>query len=445
MNARKSLALTAVVAVTALGLAACGSGGSGDANTPSGGTTTAGGTETTAGGGSDSGTLTVWENNTNGDQGTQFWDWVKTGYAKVQPGISLNIVPIQNEDMDGKLQTSLGGADAPNAFFQAGGGKLAAQVEAGYLAEITDGTTEIPDGAYAAHEVDGKKYAMPMTVLPGGLFYSKDLFEQAGITTPPTTIAELNDAVTKLKAIGVAPIALGGKDSWPAAHWYYWFALRVCSQDALSKAAADADLSDPCFLKAGQELQTFAATKPFNDGFLTTSAQQGGGSSAGLVANHLAAMELMGAWEPGVVGSLTPDQKPLPDLGFFPFPAVEGGAGDPSAMMGGVDAFSCTSGNLEKECLNFLNYLGSADVQAKYATLMSAPPANSKAASAVTDPLLQQIQGYYGKAAYVSLWLDTRLGSTVGDALNAGVVDMLGGSGSPQAVIDGVKSAVDKG
>ena len=31
------------------------------------------------------------------------------------------------------------------------------------------------------------------------------------------------------------------------------------------------------------------------------------------------------------------------------------------------------------------------------------------------------------------------------DALNAGVVDMLGGSGSPQAVIDGVKSAVDKG
>lgn len=439
MNARKSLAITAVAAVAALGLAACSSNGGGT-ETPTGGATTADG-----GTGGDSGTLTVWENNTNGDLGTQFWGWVQTEYAKVQPGITLNIVPVQNEDMDGKLQTSLGGADAPNAFFQAGGGKLAAQVEAGYLAEITDGTTDIPDSAYAAHEVDGKKYAMPMTVLPGGIFYSKDLFEQAGITTPPTTIEELNDAVTKLKAIGVAPIALGAKDSWPAAHWFYWFALRVCSQDTLADAAANADLSDPCFLKAGEALQTFAGTKPFNDGFLTTSAQQGAGSSAGLLANHLAAMELMGAWEPGVVGSLTPDQKNLPDLGFFPFPAVEGGAGDPSAMMGGVDAFSCTSGKMEKECLNFLNFLGSTDVQSKYATLMSAPPANTKAAAAVTDPLLQQIQDYYGKAAYVSLWLDTRLGSTVGDALNAGVVDMLGGSGSPQAIIDGVKSAVDKG
>ena len=123
MNARKSLAITAVVAVAALGLAACSSNGGGD-DTPTGGATTADG-----GTGGDSGTLTVWENNTNGDLGTQFWDWVKTEYAKAQPGITLNIVPVQNEDMDGKLQTSLGGADAPNAFFQAGGGKLAVGVD----------------------------------------------------------------------------------------------------------------------------------------------------------------------------------------------------------------------------------------------------------------------------------------------------------------------------
>ena len=46
MNARKSLALTAALAVTALGLAACSSGGGND--TPTGGATSASGTETSA-------------------------------------------------------------------------------------------------------------------------------------------------------------------------------------------------------------------------------------------------------------------------------------------------------------------------------------------------------------------------------------------------------------
>ena len=49
--------------------------------------------------------------------------------------------------------------------------------------------------------------------------------------------------------------------------------------------------------------QDFAATEPFNQGFLTTPAQQGATSSAGLLANDQAAMELMGAWNPGVIAA----------------------------------------------------------------------------------------------------------------------------------------------
>ena len=122
---------------------------------------------------------------------------------------------------------------------------------------------------------------------------------QAGVTETPTTFDELSDAVDKLKAAGIAPIALGAKDAWPAAHWFYFFALRECSQDVMAGLAKDPSFSDECFLRAGEDLADFAATEPFNEGFLTTSAQQGAGSSAGLVANHKAAMELMGAWDPG--------------------------------------------------------------------------------------------------------------------------------------------------
>ena len=165
---------------------------------------------------------------------------------------------------------------------------------------------------------------MPMSILPGGIYYSQDLFEQAGITDTPKTIEDLEGAVDKLKAAGIAPIALGAKDAWPAAHWYYFFALRACSQETLDKAAADMTFDDPCWLKAGEDLAGVRRDRAVQRGLPDHLRPAGRGSSAGLVANHQAAMELMGAWDPGVIASLTPDQKPLPDLGLVPLPGDRG-------------------------------------------------------------------------------------------------------------------------
>jgi hypothetical protein len=50
--------------------------------------------------------------------------------------------------------------------------------------------------------------------------------------------------------------------------------------------------------RRGEDLADFAATEPYNEGFLTTSAQQGAGSSAGLRRQPQGGMELMGAWDP---------------------------------------------------------------------------------------------------------------------------------------------------
>jgi len=80
----------------------------------------------------------------------------------------------------------------------------------------------VGDAALSAFAVDGKIYGMPMSILPGGIYYSKDLFKQAGIVGTPTTLADLEADVAKLKTAGIAPIALGAKDAWPAAHWYYF-------------------------------------------------------------------------------------------------------------------------------------------------------------------------------------------------------------------------------
>lgn len=434
MRARKSLAVTAAVIAGAMGLAACGS-GSGDASATQG---SSGGKVT----------MTFWHNSTTGD-GKAFWDETVAAFEQANPNVTIKVQAIQNEDMDGKLQTALNSGDAPDIFLARGGGKLADVVAAGQAQDLTDKITAatksaLGDAPFSAFTIDGKVYGMPMSVLPGGIFYSKDLFKQAGITETPKTVDDLENAVQKLKDAGIQPISLGAKDAWPAAHWWYFFALRECSQDTMDQAAASKDFSDPCWLKAGQDVQDFAATKPFNEGFLTTSAQQGANSSAGLLANHKAAMELMGAWEPGVVASLTADKKALADLGWFPFPSVSGGSGGEGAMMGGVDGYSC-SAKAPAACADFLNFAAQKEYQEKYATAFQTLPASKDAQSVVTDPSLLDVLKAYNTAPYVELWLDTMYGASVGNALNSGVVNMLAGKGTPQDIVAGVAAAVAKG
>ncbi|PFG30544.1 ABC transporter substrate-binding protein [Paramicrobacterium agarici] len=392
--------------------------------------------------------MTLWHNSTTGD-GKQFWEDAAAAFEKDHDGVTIRIQALQNEDLDGKLQTALNSGNAPDIFLQRGGGKMAAMVDAGQLMDITNELSDtaqeqISKETFAAETYQDKIWAMPIAVLPGGMFYSQDLFDEAGISENPETIDDLEGAVGKLKDAGISPIALGAKDAWPAAHWYYFFALRECSSDVMLETADTMDFSDGCWLKAAEDLEDFASIEPFNEGFLTTSAQQGAGSSAGLIANHQAAMELMGAWDPGVIGSLTPDEKPLPDLAWFPFPEVPGGNGEPGSMMGGVDGYSC-SASAPPECVEFLNYLATADVQENYYKAFNAPPVNTEAQKAVTEPYLKQILEAYNEAPFVSQWLDTVYGLNVGNALNVAVVDLLAGQGTPKDIIDAVTVAAKKG
>ncbi|MGM7670955.1 extracellular solute-binding protein [Microbacterium sp. A84] len=403
------------------------------------------------GGGEEAGgdtTLTMWHNSTTGD-GKQYWEDAAAAFHEENPEVTVKVTSIQNEDMDGKLQTAVNSGDMPDIFMARGGGKLADIVEAGKVKDLTslidaDVKSALGDAPFSAFTIDGKIYGVPTAVLPGGIFYSKDLFEQAGISSEPTSIDELEAAVQKLKDAGIDPIALGAKDAWPAAHWYYFFAVRACGQDVIESLSTAPDFTDQCWLDAAENLSDFAATEPFNNGFLTTSAQQGANSSAGLVANHKAAMELMGAWNVGVIASLTPDEQPLADLGWFPFPEVSGGDGTPGAMMGGVDGYSC-SVDSPAACEQFLNFVSSKKWQEGYATAYQTIPANQDAQGAVTDPSLIPLMAAYSKAPYVSLWLDTALGQNVGNALNTGIVELLAGQGNPQKLVDSIANAAARG
>jgi raffinose/stachyose/melibiose transport system substrate-binding protein len=410
-----------------------------------------------AGGGSSSGsgngssssghaTLTFWTNATPGPGLTYFQNAIKA-FDTLHPNVTINMQNIQNEDYDGKLQTALNSNSTPDIFFQRGGGKMLAMVNANKVQPLTLAAADqqnVSAAALAGETINGKVYAIPLDVQPEGIYYSKDLFAHAGITATPTTIPELEADIGKLKASGVAPIAVGAKDAWPAAHWYYNFALRECSQATMNTAGTTLKFTDPCWTKAGDDLAAFLKVKPFQAGFLTTAAQVGAGSSAGLLANHKATMELMGAWDPGTIQTLTPDQKPLPDLGWFPFPAVSGGQGDPSAMMGGIDGYSL-SPNAPKEAFEFLEVLVTPDQQKLYSQAFVTIPVNKASQSVVTQPYSVSALKALDKAGYTMQFLDTQYGQNVGNAMNTAVVDLFAGKGTPAGIVSATSEAAAKG
>lgn len=428
MKTRKTLAISVAVLMGAVGLSACGSGGDDAASSGDGDVTI------------------TWWHNSNTSPGKDYYEQVASDFEADHPGVTVEISAMQHEDMLTKLDAAFQSGDVPSVYMERGGGELADHVEAGLTKDISDAAAdEIAKigGSVAGWQVDGKTYGLPFSLGVVGFWYNKDLFEQAGITEAPTTMADLDSAVEKLKAAGVEPISVGAGDKWPAAHYWYYFALRQCSQDVLTDAVKSLDFSDDCFVRAGEDLEALVATEPFNSGFLSTPAQSGPTSASGLLATGKVAMELAGHWEPGVMQGLTEDGNGLGEAtGWFPFPEVDGGEGDPAAQLGGGDAWA-VSQDAPDEAVDFVKYLLSDEVQQGFAENDMGLPTNPTASQYVADPALANLLQVRDDAPFVQLYFDTAFGASVGGAMNDAIALAFAGQATPQDIVDATQAAAD--
>ncbi len=414
-----------------IALAGCGGGSSSDANS------------TKSADSSKPVTLTWWHNAT-ADPLKGFWQQVADDYHALHPNVSFTVVPVQNEQFNTKLPVALQSNQPPDIFQEWGGGQEATQVDAGKLMDLTQASSSWISGIggqAAGWQVNGKQYGVPYSLGIVGFWYNKAMFAKAGITTPPATFDDLLADVTKLKAAGLTPIAIGSKDKWPDAFYWDYFALRECSKDTILKSAADYTFDDPCWVAAGKDTQRLLDAKPFQNGFLATPAQQGAGSSAGMLATGKAAMELQGHWDPGVMSGLTTSKEVLgSNLGWFPFPSVTGGAGLAGAQLGGGDGFAC-SYKAPPECADFLKYVTSVEVQRKFGALNVGLPVMAGSETSVSDANLQTLLKARSSTPYVQTYLDVQYVTSVGQALDDAAAQQFSGDATPEQVVKQIADA----
>lgn len=357
--------------------------------------------------------------------------------------LTMDVQPIENQAFKDRMGTAAQSGDMPDIFHTWGGGVLAEQVEAGLVKDLTgqlDCIDQINPIALEPYTIDGKLYGMPFDAGVVGFWYNMDLFAQAGIEQPPATWDEFLAAVEALKAADITPIALAGADKWPGHFYWTYLSMRLAGLDGLEAAADAGDFSDPAFVQAGEMLAELAAMEPFQEGFESTVYAEADGQAA-IMGEGLAAMELMGQWAPQAQRDNSGTEGPE-NLGFFPFPSVEGGVGTTTEFLGGGNGYAVAA-DAPDSALDFLcdfmapeNY--SRAVAEGNLTPVAADPASvAPEMSEDTQKVVDALAGATG----TQLYLDQAYPPAIGGVINDATEGLLLGQVTPEDFVAMVNEA----
>ena len=317
---RRAFAVALGLSLATVGVTACSSG-------------------STAGGGSNTIHVLVYGDASNKVEKQIVETFNKTSKVKVV----LDTIP--GADYQSKLNTVINTPQAPDIFFNWGGGSIQPYVKADLLLPLDDMIAADPGlksnflpSFFNTAVIDGKSYGIPMRgTQPVLLFNNKKVLADAGLSVPKTW-DELLNAVNVLKGKGITPFALGGGDQWPTLMWYEYVFDRVAGPELFQKALSGdkSAWESPESKKALGMLKQLVDAGAFGSNFDSVKFTDGG--SPALLAKGKAAFELMGSWAYATQQDASPDFAKN-DLGYSNFPSVPDGKGDPADVVGNTNNF----------------------------------------------------------------------------------------------------------
>ncbi|MBC7725549.1 MAG: carbohydrate ABC transporter substrate-binding protein [Burkholderiaceae bacterium] len=299
--AKKHIAIAAV-AVSALLLAGCSSGGGGSADGPP------------------SGEITVLTNRTDLIK-SKVYDGYVAEFNKIYPDVTVKLQGIT--DYEGEVTTRLSTKSygdvlgIPNSvtpdqlpqFFE----------PLGETASLSDTYRFLNDKSF-----DGTQYGMPTFGNASGILYNKRIWKEAGVTTIPTTPEEF---IADLKLIkentDAIPYYTNYKDGWPLSSWQ---GAQGFSGDPA--VVADRDASDAPWTEDSEQYVTDSLLfDVVHDGLSEpdplTTAWEG---SKTLIATGEAASAVLGSWAIVQFQAAAIDAGADPaDIGYMPFPYQKDG------------------------------------------------------------------------------------------------------------------------
>lgn len=194
--------------------------------------------------------------------------------------------------------------------------------EAGTYLDLTDEPfmKNFTPSVVESLEYDGKNFVVPTGLsYYTGVYYNKDMFADLGLEVP-TTWDEFLAVCDAIKASGVSPLGIGGKESWPAGLTMLAAVQGAypTPEDKLDLAASLWDgstkLSDPDMVDILDKVDTMYGYAQPN--FAGVSYSQ----IPGEFANQTVAMTPDGTWNAPTIAAAVGDNF---EYGYFPIPTSD--------------------------------------------------------------------------------------------------------------------------
>ncbi|MEK5641741.1 ABC transporter substrate-binding protein [Paenibacillus rhizosphaerae] len=247
-------------------------------------------------------------------------------------------------------------------------------LKAGKIVELP---SDLHDLFSTLPEVGGKVYNAPLTLnAPQGIIYSKQAYEKAGITEEPKTYDEFLADQEKLKASGITPIVVGGKDIFHMGFWLNKFLIDdVYAKDPdwnSKRTAKQVSFTDANVVQAMTNYKELFS-KYVDKGWLSTADNQ----TASILVAGKAAQLFSGPWMFTQIQQADPNFE----FGFYALPDREGKRnviGLPSPAGWTLSADAAKDQAKVDAMKSFIRFFFSKEQYAKYLSTVNGIPSTKE-------------------------------------------------------------------
>jgi len=379
-----------------------------------------------------------------GETGDKVWQQAADIFKANNPEWDVQFV-IQDDDLYETvgLPNQLTGSNPPDAYYEWAGDRIVQRYNDGFAADLNDkiksskiGTLFDPSTLLAG-QVSGKTVLLPTGQdVTNVIWYDKDIFAKYKLT-PPTTWEELLAICAKLKAAGITPFSMGNKDMWVAGNWFAHVYSRIIGEKMYHEIMTlQTPMNSPELVDA---MKVVVDMK--KNGYINASANSiADNEGYTLFFKDGAAMLPIGSW---IVGTQK-DEAPNKHMDFFNIPAISGGKGDQSSVIG-VTVGYVINGKSTKidKTIEFFEGFFSDEVTAAWQKQGSSPVTKTAMAEQL-DPLQIKLGKLIRSGVPIVAPPDTGYQLKNADALNLATQQVLDGVKTPQEALDEAQAKLAK-
>jgi ABC-type glycerol-3-phosphate transport system substrate-binding protein len=245
--------------------------------------------------------LVVWDWKSGDAKAAGYVEKAKADFAKKHPGVTVEFVAQPFDQYYTLLGAAIQAGKGPDVILFNGGGQIRDRADALAPLDSYVGDDKQRLAGWDAFTKDGKVYAEPVTLQGHPIYYNKDLYQKAGLTTPAKTLDEFigNCGVITQKT-GAKCFALGNKEGIGIQFWLSALGSAVLTpQEYDDWIAGKRNWTSPDVKKIFELWQQAGATGLNTDGANSTAMFNDAFASfnSGKAANIIGLMSDVGHWK----------------------------------------------------------------------------------------------------------------------------------------------------